>query len=53
MLLFNLPLYSLLKSNSKKRTTTKPKRNTGFRAKSNGLCIFMMSLNLMDLALDK
>ncbi len=30
-----------------------PKRNAGFRAKSNGLCIFMKSLNLMDLALDK
>ena len=29
-----------------------PKRNTGFWAKSNGLCIFMKSLNLMDLALD-
>ena len=30
-----------------------PKRNAGFRAKSNGLCIFMKSLNLWDLALDK
>ena len=30
-----------------------PKRNAEFRAKSHCLCIFMMSLNLMDLALDK
>ncbi len=30
-----------------------PKRNAEFWAKSNGLCIFMMSLNLMDLALNK
>jgi hypothetical protein len=30
-----------------------PKRNAGFWAKSKGLCIFMMSLNLWDLALDK
>ena len=30
-----------------------PKRNTDFRAKTKGLCIFTMSLNLMDLALDK
>ena len=29
------------------------KRNADFRAKTNGLCIFIMSLNLMDLALDK
>ena len=33
--------------------TTEPKRNTGFRAKPKGLCIFTKSLNLMDLALDK
>ncbi len=32
---------------------TKPKRNADFRAKSKGLCIFMKSLNLMDLALAK
>ncbi len=30
-----------------------PKRNAGFWAKSKGLCIFMMSLNLWDLALNK
>jgi hypothetical protein len=29
-----------------------PKRNAAFRAKPKGLCIFMMSLNLMDLTLD-
>ena len=29
------------------------KRNANFRAKSKGLCIFMKSLYLMDLALDK
>jgi len=33
--------------------TTKPKRNAEFRKKSKGLCIFMESLSLMDLALDK
>ncbi len=33
--------------------TTKPKCNAGFRAEPKGLCIFMKSLNLMDLALDK
>tara|TARA_R110000796_G_scaffold88850_1_gene191730 strand:- start:120 stop:275 length:156 start_codon:yes stop_codon:yes gene_type:complete len=33
--------------------TTKPKRNAWFWAKLKGLCIFMKSLNLMDLALDK
>ena len=32
---------------------TMPKRNADFRAKSKGLCIFIKSLNLMDLALDK
>ena len=37
----------------KKRHITQPKRNADFRAKTKGLCIFMMSLNLMDLALDK
>jgi len=36
----------------KKLHTTKPKRNAGFWAKSKGLCIFMKSLNLMDLALE-
>ncbi len=30
-----------------------PKRNARFWAKSNGLCIFTMPLNLWDLALDK
>ncbi|CAN0587586.1 unnamed protein product [Ectocarpus sp. 12 AP-2014] len=30
-----------------------PKRNTSFSAKPKGLCIFIMSLNLMDLALKK
>jgi hypothetical protein len=30
-----------------------PKRNAGFKEKPKGLCIFMMSLNLWDLALDK
>jgi len=30
-----------------------PKRNAEFRAKSEVLCIFIMSLNLWDLALDK
>ena len=29
------------------------KRNAAFRAKPNGLCIFIRSLNLWDLALDK
>ncbi len=29
------------------------KRNTDFSAKSKGLCIFIMSLNLMDLALEQ
>tara|TARA_A100000171_G_C2106164_1_gene132430 strand:- start:479 stop:604 length:126 start_codon:yes stop_codon:yes gene_type:complete len=32
---------------------TIPKRNADFGAKSKGLRIFMKSLNLMDLALDK
>ena len=32
---------------------TIPKRNADFRAKRKGLCIFIMSLNLLDLALDK
>ncbi len=36
----------------KKRWVTKPKRNADFRAKPKGLCIFMKSQNLMDLALD-
>ncbi len=30
-----------------------PKRNADFRAKTKGLCIFIMSLNLMDLALEQ
>ncbi len=30
-----------------------PKRNADFKAKSKGLCIFMKSLNLMDLALEQ
>jgi len=30
-----------------------PKRNADFRAKSKGLCIFIKSLNLMDLALEQ
>ena len=29
------------------------KRNADFRVKSKGLCIFMKSLNLMDLALEQ
>ena len=29
------------------------KRNVDFRAKAKGLCIFTMSLNLMDLALEQ
>ncbi|WP_058102655.1 hypothetical protein [Maribacter dokdonensis] len=36
-----------------KQLVTMPKRNTGFWAKPKGLCIFIMSLNLWDLALDK
>ncbi|KGK28666.1 hypothetical protein EL45_19655 [Cellulophaga sp. E6(2014)] len=32
---------------------TMPKRNADFRAKPKGLCIFIKSLNLWDLALDK
>ena len=40
-------------SNGIKRFTTKPKRNADFRVLSRGLFIFIMSLNLMDLALDK
>jgi len=39
--------------NGKKRWVTKPKRNADFRAKPKGLCIFIRSLNLMDLALNK
>ena len=38
---------------NKKRVTTKPKRNADFRAKTKGLCKFMKSLNLWDLALDE
>ena len=37
----------------KKQLVTKPKRNADFRAKPKGLRIFIKSLNLMDLALDK
>ena len=33
--------------------TTKPKSNADFRAKPKGMCIFMKSLNLMDLALEQ
>ena len=40
-------------SNGEKRGLTKPKRNADFRVKPKGLCIFMKSLNLMDLALEK
>ena len=36
-----------------KLRTTQPKRNADLRAKSKGLCIFIKSLNLMDLALNK
>ena len=36
----------------KSQLVTKPKRNADFRAKSKGLCIFIKSLNLMDLALE-
>ena len=39
--------------NAEKRVTTKPKRNTDFRYKRQGLCIFIMSPNLMDLALEQ
>ena len=37
----------------KKLHTTQPKRNADFSPKSKGLFIYLMSLNLMDLALDK
>ncbi|ASV30438.1 hypothetical protein CJ263_09555 [Maribacter cobaltidurans] len=40
-------------SNVSLQITTKPKRNADFRAKRNGLYIFMKSLNLMALTLDK
>ncbi|SDF58459.1 hypothetical protein SAMN04487992_1373 [Cellulophaga baltica] len=40
-------------SDGEKLRLTMPKRNADFRVKSKGLCIFMKSLNLMDLALDK
>jgi len=36
-----------------KQLPTMPKRNADFRAKPKGLCIFIVSLNLWDLALDK
>lgn len=39
--------------NQKKLVPTKLIRNADYRAKSKGLCIFIMSLNPMDLALDK
>ncbi|WP_300028051.1 hypothetical protein, partial [uncultured Maribacter sp.] len=39
--------------NGEKLRLTQPKRNAVFWAKSKGLCIFMMSLNLWDLALEK
>ncbi len=38
---------------AEKQEITKPKRNADSRAKSKGLCIFMKSLNLWDLAFDK
>ena len=38
---------------NKKRWVTQPKRNADFRAKPKGLCIFIMSLNLLDLALEQ
>ncbi|MFD0795829.1 hypothetical protein ACFQZJ_00030, partial [Maribacter chungangensis] len=34
-------------------SSTMPKRNADFRAKPKGMCIFIVSLNLWDLALDK
>ena len=37
---------------NKKRFTTMLNVIRGFGAESNGLCIFMKSLNIMDLALD-
>ncbi len=37
----------------KPQQLTMPKRNAGFWAKSIGLCIFIKSLNLMDLAYNK
>ena len=37
----------------KSQWLTMPKRNADFRAKPKGLCIFMKSLNLMDLALEQ
>ena len=40
-------------SDGEKLRLTKPKRNADFRAKPKGLCIFMKSLNLMDLALEQ
>lgn len=40
-------------SRKKIRLLTKPKCNAEFRAKSKGLCAFMMSQNLIDLAMDK
>ncbi len=43
----------MCQSFAEKRRTTQPKRNADFRAKPKGLCIFIKSLNLMDLALDK
>jgi hypothetical protein len=40
-------------SAGEKLSLTMPKRNADFRAKPKGLCIFMNSLNLMDLALEQ
>jgi len=37
----------------KKRVLTKPINNTGLGFKRQGLCIFIMSRNLWDFALDK
>jgi len=36
---------------NKSQLVTIPKRNADFEAKPKGLCIFIKSLNLMDLAL--
>ena len=43
----------MVHSGGEKLRPTMPKRNADFRAKPKGLCIFIKSLNLMDLALDK
>jgi hypothetical protein len=43
----------IFNSDGKVHLLTKPKRNADFRAKPKGLYIFIMSLNLMDLALEQ